>query len=465
MQKTRKHAPGMNMAIANMHRFTIQLVALMLAIANLMALCLSAISVVAGVVTVTILQFPGAYALWVVAFVIGPLLSLLVESGTLNRLIRVRLMDREIADTKSKMEASSEKLLASVQVPDPNQPNYRQSMKQYRKTCSTIEVDTRKRYKRATRDQRKTKRLALIMAFACAGASAFAGGIFYHIILAGLGQIWDMAASVVFPLVVTGTFISTELNKDEQEATIREGFGGGALAETAIREETKLQAFKSVSSKALAYLDKPEAEQDINKGTRFLVQDILAELNEEARKRTRQRQEAGEFERPTGHTFIEEAATSIPLLPSPTGQDSGQPQTVNRLTTTGQDTTQSDLGQPKIDAQPGPDSKMERTNQPADSGQQEAANDHQTPKQKRAADTDPAKIIDMTGRRSTGQKQTGGQPEAANGHREDATTAKIKAYQIEHPAATQSEMAAAIGVSERTIRRKMAAQRSEESVS
>src|SRR5258708_5626411 len=103
MQKTRKQAPGMNMAIANMHRFTIQLVALMLAIANLMALCLSAISVVAGVVTVTILQFPGAYALWVVAFVIGPLLSLLVESGTLNRLIRVRLMDREIADTKSKM--------------------------------------------------------------------------------------------------------------------------------------------------------------------------------------------------------------------------------------------------------------------------------------------------------------------------------------------------------------------------
>lgn len=311
MSKTQKQASGMNMAIAGLHRFTIQLVALLLAIANLMALCLSALSVVAGVLTVTIMNFPTGYALWAVAGIIGPLLSLLIEQNTLNRLIRVRLMNREIATTKNKMEASAETLLASVAIPDPNQQNYIQAMKQYRKTCATIEVDTRKRYKRATKEQRKTKRLALVMALAFAGASAFAGGLFYHVVLAGLGLLPDIAASIVFPLVVTGTFISTELNKDEQEATIREGFGGGALAETAIREETKLQAFKAVSSKAIAYLDKPEAERDIDAGTKILVQDILAQLNEEARQRTRQRQdnEALIGQATIGHAVISEETT------------------------------------------------------------------------------------------------------------------------------------------------------------
>lgn len=463
--KTQKQASSMNMAIAGLHRFTIQLVALLLAIANLMALCLSALSVVAGVLTVTIIQFPAAYALWIVAGIIGPLLSLLVESGTLNRLIRVRLMNREIAETKSKMEASAENLLASVQLPDPNQPNYPQAMKQYRKTCATIEADAHKRYNRATREQRKTKRLALLMAFACAGASAFAGGIFYHIILAGLGQVWDMAASVVFPLVVTGTFISTELNKDEQEATIREGFGGGALAETAIREETKLQAFKAVSSKAIAYLDKPEAEKDIDAGTRILVQDILAELNEEARQRTRQRQAN---ETPIGHAVVSEEATgkeikelsaeieSLKMLLPP-----AQDRDTDKLTSVSQPEQEPDTCANRTGQQALGNASPSGENQPPTSDEGNTTQPQETPyptRQDTTRKATTAEVQDKTPlhllRTSDTTNETEGQDTTGQ---PDATTARILAYKKGHPEATQTEIAEAVNVSVKTVQRRLAA--------
>ncbi|HVT97686.1 MAG TPA: hypothetical protein VHE33_09275, partial [Acidobacteriaceae bacterium] len=277
-----------NMGIARTHRLTTQLVGMQLSGANLLALTVSAASVVAGTVSLVAQKYPGNWPLLLSAGVIGLGLALLIEGLTLGSLIRIRLANRAIRLLDEQIEQDQRAAIAALPLPDPALPNARQAMRQYRQTIRLVQQDARRKRQHATSLPRRQRRFSLPFAAMGALCSAAAGGLFYHTILAGLGQMESLALAILFPLVVTGTFVSSELHKDAQEEAIKEGFGGGALTETAIREETKLRSALAVHQHVLAYLEKPEAEQAIEAGARFLLRDILTELRDTSRQATQQ---------------------------------------------------------------------------------------------------------------------------------------------------------------------------------
>lgn len=277
----------LNMGIAKTHRIATQFVGIQLSGANLLALTVSAASVVAGTVSLVAQKYPYNWPLLVSAGVIGLGLAFLIEGLTLGSLIRIRLANRAVRQIEEKVDNEMSTALAALKMPDPAQPNAQRAIRHYRRTSRLIHQDYRRKRQHATSLQRKQRRFSLPFAAMGAISSATAGGLFYHTILAGLGQVESIVLAILFPLVVTGTFISSEIYKDAQEDAIKEGFGGGALTETAIREETKLHSALAVHQKVIAYLERPEAEQAIEEGAKHLLHDILAELRETSRQVTR----------------------------------------------------------------------------------------------------------------------------------------------------------------------------------
>src|SRR5579885_1551329 len=203
--KKKKSSMGnLNMGIARAHEFTTQLVGIQLAAANLLALFLSMTSVVAGCVTYAIITQPAAWPFWIAAGVIGCGLALLIEGMTLGALIRIRLANKQIRTIVLQLEAERDQALAAGKI------------------VGRWKFWRRKRY--ATRNYRKSRRSSIPLAVIGASASATAGGLFYHQMLASLGWYESIGVSALFALIVTGTFVSSELYKDLQEEAVREGF-------------------------------------------------------------------------------------------------------------------------------------------------------------------------------------------------------------------------------------------------
>ena len=287
-RRSRKARLGnLNMGIAKTHHIAMQFVGIQLSGANLLALTVSAASVVAGTVSLVAERYAFNWPLLISAVVIGLGLALLIEGLTLGSLIRIRLANRAIQRLEETIDHEMNATLAALKVPDPAQAGARQAMRHYRQTIRLLQREYRRKRQHATSLQRKQRRFSVPFVVMGATSSAVAGGLFYHTILAGLGPMESLVLAMLFPLVVTGTFVSSEIHKDAQEDAIREGFGGGALTEVAIREETKLNSALAVHQKVIAYLEKPEAEQAIEEGAKHLLTDILAELRESSRQVTR----------------------------------------------------------------------------------------------------------------------------------------------------------------------------------
>ncbi len=449
---------NLNMGIARTHRIATQFVGMQLSGANLLALAVSAGSVVAGTVTLAVQKYPGSWPLWLAAGVIGIGLALLIEGLTLSSLIRIRLANRAIHAMEERLDREQQEQLARLALPDPTQPDYRQTMRQYRATARILQAEARRKRRRATRQERKQRRFSLPFAAMGAIASAAAGGLFYHTILAGLGPLESLGLAVLFPLVVTGTFINSEIHKDAQEDAIKEGFGGGALTETAIREETKLQSALAVHQKVLSYLDKPEAEQDIEAGARSLVRDILRELRESSLHTGQQ----------TGHVTVSQEQRAGPdresadqakrLLPERTGQagTTGQPawsdpaafsKAVTPFPTTEHGEHNLTVFQATTGQQAGQDNKPTGQRQAEATPHQEQDRTGQTIATTRGQDTGKIRPFVKDVSAKTGQSEP------------DTTTARLLSYQAEHPGATQVEIAQALGVSVKTIQRRLAARR------
>src|SRR5256885_6166692 len=108
----RKNRSGLrlNLLIARSHQVATQLIGVQLSIANLLAIAVSAASVVAGTVTITMQHYPASLPLWIVAGVIGAGLALLIEGMTLGALIRIRLASKKIKVIDERMEAERDKI-------------------------------------------------------------------------------------------------------------------------------------------------------------------------------------------------------------------------------------------------------------------------------------------------------------------------------------------------------------------
>lgn len=275
---------NVNLGIAKSHQIAGQLVGLQLATANILALLVSASSVVAGATLLAIQQFPTAWPLWLAAGGIGVGLALLIEGLTLSALIRIRVAGREIRAIEASERKVREKRLSTLTFPDPADASYPVQKKRYHQVCKLIEQEYRRTCRQHTGLARRNRLTSFLLAFGGCVASMCAGGLFYHAILAGLGQIASSALSVVFTLAVTGTFVSSEVFKDLQEQAIREAFTNGHLAESAMRQETRMQSLWAVYANIGTYLKTAEALQVVADGGKLLVTGILEELRQDLRR-------------------------------------------------------------------------------------------------------------------------------------------------------------------------------------
>lgn len=282
---------NLNMGIARAHELATQLVGIQLAAANLLALFLSMISVVAGCVTYAILNKPGAWPFWIVAGVIGSILALLIEGMTLGALIRIRLANTQIRKIVQTLEKEREETIGKKEG----------RFKFWR------------RKQDATRAYRKSRRSSIPLAIIGSGASATAGGLFYHQLLASIGTYESIGVSVLFALMVAGTFVSSELYKDMQEEAVREGFKGGSLSEEALREEAYRQTNQAVADEVTAYLSSQDAKDIIKQTAEQVLHDVVSEL----RKRSAER---------VGHVTVTPAGDTtqqqlVALIPQSVGRD------------------------------------------------------------------------------------------------------------------------------------------------
>ncbi|HET8846719.1 MAG TPA: hypothetical protein VFN35_34975 [Ktedonobacteraceae bacterium] len=300
-------------------------------------------------------------------------------------------------------------------------------MRHYRQMRHILQQEYRQKRLQTTRLQRKQRRFSLPLACMGAMCSAIAGGLFYHTILAGLGSVESLVLAILFPLVVTGTFVSSEIHKDAQENAIREGFGGGDLTETAIRAETKLTSALAVHEHVLAYLEKPEAEQAIEDGAKHLLSDILAELR-------------GSSPLATGHIIITEETTD--------------PMTRQLAPTSEQDEATA-FSVPHT---------TPNTTRPPVASQEESDT---TSADRKPIDDTPAHDSTTTGNTTMARKEATSDTtsEAEGSEEQDPVTRQIFAYLAQHPHAKQATVAEALGIAVRTVQRKLAAWKRQQSSS
>ncbi|HEU5376974.1 MAG TPA: hypothetical protein VFV38_16210 [Ktedonobacteraceae bacterium] len=432
---------NLNMGIAKTHRLATQLVGIQLSGANLLALMVSAASVVAGTVSLVAERYPENWPLLLSAGVIGLGLALLIEGLTLGSLIRIRLANRAIRAIEAHLEGELRESLATLVVPDLAHPNGRQALRRYRQMRRLLQQEYRHKRQQATRLPRQQRRFSVPLATMGALCSAIAGGLFYHTILAGLGPVESLVLAILFPLVVTGTFVSSEMHKEAQEEAIKEGFGGGALTETAIRAETKLTSALAVHAQVLAYLEKPEAEQAIEEGARNLLTDILAELRAFSRHVTRQviiTEEQGDdtirqlgAPQKRGDKMAEEGkATGDTTAPASAKQDN------TALTEKATGDTTMPISSKQDDTILAEKATGDMTAPPSAKGRERS-------------DT------------SSSDANVTGDPNVAEpgkeGDEQDPAMRQLLAYLAEHPHAKQAEVAEALGMAVRTIQRKLAA--------
>lgn len=258
-----KSGLGLNLLIARSHQVATQIVGVQLSIANLLAIAVSAASIVAGTVTLTIERYPDSWPLWIVAGIIGAGLAILIEGMTLGALIRIRLASKKIKVIDETVEGERDQI-----------------------DWFALDKSTRKgkegelRWKRAsaTRQFRKMRLWSVPIVVVGSLASAVAGGMFYHTVLAGLGAWESIGVAALFPFVVTCTFISSELFKDTQEEAIKEGYSGGGLADAALREETRRLSFQAVHDGIMFHFNDDEIQDELKLGTLGMLKDIITDL-------------------------------------------------------------------------------------------------------------------------------------------------------------------------------------------
>ena len=102
--------------------------------------------------------------------------------------------------------------------------------------------------------------------------------MFYHTLLAQLAWYQSLGFSALFALAVTVTFVSSELFKDEQEQAIREGFKGGVLTETAIKQETTRMTYRGVYNESVAFMQTDEARKMITDGFKEVLSQVIREM-------------------------------------------------------------------------------------------------------------------------------------------------------------------------------------------
>jgi len=246
----------MNMLIAKAHRFGSQLSGLQMTIANIVAIVLSAFSVVAGLVCLSIIALPGKIVYYVVFGVAGLLLAWLVESLTVSNLRKLRVSNKGLDSLE----------IAEVQRGD------------------QLNEQGRKLLERQKKQLKAARNVAIGFAGFGIIVSATGGGLFWHVALEALPVTLNIVISTLFAVVVSATFVCTEMYKEVNKAAVAESISAGDLIKMAHREEASQEALERLRKEQQQQLSEEKAVKSIEDGARrhmtAVVREVITEDDE-----------------------------------------------------------------------------------------------------------------------------------------------------------------------------------------
>ena len=255
----RRSLTGLSWIIATTHRSVSQLIGLIMSFSSLVAIVLSVMSAVAGVAIIAYRAY-NSFLFAGIAALLTLILATLIESLSLNALKSIRLANETIAQaeqahydqivkgmeeqfqkdtddfaqvnqqTLSKDEVKSMKLAASLK---------KQARRDFEKKRHTL-------MRQQTRNARRTRNTSIPFAALGVIFSATAGGLFWHTVLTSL-ELWlNLTIGTMFALVVSITFVQSELYKRIKDDAIAEALRSGEMQSIMLKQQSEEMVLEMV---------------------------------------------------------------------------------------------------------------------------------------------------------------------------------------------------------------------------
>jgi hypothetical protein len=249
---TRGRLTGLSWVIATTHRSTSQTIGLIMSFASLIAIVLSVICAVAGVTIIAYERY-GNLALSAIAALATLILAVIIESISINSLKNIRLSNEAISLAEQahygqivkQMEEQFEEdtqLFAKID----HQKLTKEEMEAM-KRAAKLKHQARKEFEKKrhslmrqqTRDARRTRNASIPFAVVGVLFSASAGGLFWHTVLASL-ELWlNISIGTMFALVVSVTFVQSELLKRIKDDAIKESLQSGEMQSVMLKKQSE----------------------------------------------------------------------------------------------------------------------------------------------------------------------------------------------------------------------------------
>ena len=272
----RRTLTGLSWTIATTHRSTSQLIGLVMSVASLVAIVLSVVAAVAGVTIISYQKFNNVFFSVIAAFS-TLILSMLIESISINALKNIRLSNEAIeqaeqahyAQIVEQMEEQFEE--DSQAFAQMNQKTLTKEEMASMKRAASLKQRARKEFekkrhglmKQQTRNARHTRNSSIPLAAAGVLFSATAGGLFWHTVLIALDLWLNITIGTMFALVVSVTFVQSELLKRIKDDAVKESLQSGEMQSTMLRQQSEEMVLEMVVDSMAATKEDPNTLQEM----------------------------------------------------------------------------------------------------------------------------------------------------------------------------------------------------------
>jgi hypothetical protein len=238
-----------NMSIAKIHKFSRKFVGWITAVGPVVALAVSILTIVIGVIIYATKIWPGAPVYWVSAGGIGILFSILVERLTLTQAAKVRTIKEKKDDIETRH--------AKVERP-------------------TKDVEDAK--ERALDQAQKGNVGAWSLMLLGVLVSTAAGTLFWHYLLQALPPIQAWGFSTLFSAIVSFTLVSSELHRHLDNDVISSSIVADHFIDMAGREDARDKAIERFGEKHDEALEKALDHNTIGEIADYTAQKTLDEV-------------------------------------------------------------------------------------------------------------------------------------------------------------------------------------------
>lgn len=255
----RRSLTGLSWIIATTHRSVSQLIGLIMSFSSLVAIVLSVMSAVAGVAIIAYRAY-NSFLFAGIAALLTLILATLIESLSLNALKSIRLANETIAQAE---QAHYDQIVKGME--EQFQKDTEDFAKVDQQTLSRDEVKSmklaaslkkqarrdfeRKRHtlmRQQTRNARRTRNTSIPFAALGVIFSATAGGLFWHTVLTSLDLWLNLTIGTMFALVVSITFVQSELYKRIKDDAIAEALRSGEMQSIMLKQQSEEMVLEMV---------------------------------------------------------------------------------------------------------------------------------------------------------------------------------------------------------------------------